>query len=276
MRKFFLLTIALIAFTACANGQMQSLAGINYFYSMNTISADSAIDKITQMEPGYGFGVVYKHTELANIIGVQVEANYERQGFTIKPNAEQYYTQYLRYLTIPVYAHVDIGKNAVKGLFAIGAYGSFLLEKEPYKANFRTFGDNSWALQRIHYSKYKNFTYGLCGQVGFAVCTKVGVFEVMGRANIGMSRMMDIGKLWLMHFVSMRSFQGGVSYLVPFGGGDKYWTKREKIRKLEPIESVPADMHTQEEPSDAAGSDELQPEESSVPADEEENWEERM
>ncbi len=276
MRKFFLMTIALIAWTACAHGQVQSLAGFNYFYSMNTISADSAIDKITQMEPGYGLGVVYKHTELANIIGIQVEANYERQGFTIKPNPEQYYTQYLRYLTIPIYAHVDIGKNAVKGLFAIGAYGSFLLEKEPCKTNFQIFGNNSWALQRIHYGQYKNFTYGLCGQAGFAVCTKAGVFEVMGRANIGMSRMVDIGKLWLMHFVSIRSFQAGVSYLRPFGNGDKYWTKREKIRKLEPIESGPADTSSSVEPSDTDEPEDLQTDDSDAPAEEEENWEERM
>lgn len=278
MKKILTTILAFWLMANIASAQVQSLAGINYFYSMNTVGCDTTgIDKMTSMQPGYGFGVVYKHTELAGIIGLQAEANYEYQGFRIEPNDDLYYERHFKYLTVPLYAHVDIGKHAVKTIFAIGTYGSFLLDKEAIKTNIQDWDTSS--VRRIHQGRYKTFTYGLCGQLGLAFCTKAGVFEIMGRAQIGMSKMVDMGELRLFNYVSGRSFAVGASYLVPFGNGDKYWTKRERIRKEKAEDSV-----TNEPISDEANDEEAndaQPESSNenpeTPTqEEEESWEERM
>ncbi len=255
--------------------KMQNLAGANYYYTMNTVGCDTfGINKITYMEPGYGFGVVYKHFELAKIIGFQAEMNYERQGFTMKPTDELYFTQMYKYLSVPIYAHVDIGKHAVKGIFAIGTYGQFLIDREKTKTNIRDYDTSS--LNRIHHGKYRTFSYGLCGQAGIAICTKAGVFEIMGRANIGMSKLMNMGELRLFNYMSSRSFGVGFSYLVPFGKGDKYYSKREKLRKEEemPVADEPVREETEDDAADEApDTGDPNPK---IPAEQEESWEERM
>ena len=276
MRKIFLLIIALAITSACAQAQvpsnMQSLVGFNYFYSMNTIGCDASnINKLVKLEPGYGFGVTYKHTELANIIGIQLEANYETQKFRIEPNETLYYERQIKYLNTPIYAHVDIGKHAVKGIFAIGTYGSFALDKGRENTNITDWDTSS--VKRIHEGRLRTFSYGLCGQIGFAICTKAGVLEFLGRAQIGMSKMVDMGDVELFNYAATRSFQAGVSYLVPFGKGDKYYTKRERIRKEK--EDKGSDEPVIEE---AASDGEAEPQETDQTdtPEQEENWEERM
>ena len=261
----FLTTIIIAATSYCSS---QNLFGFNGYYSMNSIAVDSmGMKRKIFAEPGYGGGIVYKHTELANIIGFQAEANYDYVGFRVEPDDSTYYKQRLKYLTIPLMAHVDIGKYAVKAVFAIGTYGNFLLDHSKPKTNIVDI--DSSIVSRINSGKYKVFSYGLCGQAGIAICTKYGVFEILARGSIGMSKMKDFGELGLMNYMTSRQVALGVSYLTPFGKGEKYYTKREKIKK-------------EKDEEDGVDVDETAPEENVEPEStepetpaEDENWEDR-
>ena len=115
--------IILALLVSALDGLAQNLFGFNGYYSMNSIAVDSiGMKRKTFAEPGFGGGIVYKHMELRNIIGFQAEANYDYTGFRIEPTDSTYYKQNVKYLTVPIMAHVDIGKYSVKAVFAIGTY----------------------------------------------------------------------------------------------------------------------------------------------------------
>lgn len=287
MTRFFTILVALIAFVSmeCA---AQNLVGFNGFYTRNSIALDtSGMRRKLLSEPGSGFGIVYKHMELRNVIGFQAELNFENSGFRVEPTEDTFYVQKLKYLNVPLMAHVDIGKHSFKGILAIGTYASFLLEDSKPETNIDK-SDGKSDVYRIYNGTYNLFTYGLCGQLGFAICTKAGIFQFTARASIGMSKMMDMGQLSLLNYMTSRSYGFGASYLVPFGKGQKYYTKREKVKKekQEDDSALSGDVlggfdenGTVAEPpsTDEASPDDspsLNPEKENPET--EENWEERM
>lgn len=264
----------------------QNLFGVNAYGSMNSISLDvSGMKRKINSVPGYGFGVVYKHMELRNIIGFQAEANFETSGFKLLPSDETHYRQDLKYFTVPIMAHLDLGKHSVKFLFAIGTYGSFLLDAPKPETDVPNIDNpaepNDWS--RIYAGKYNFFSYGLCGQTGFAICTKAGIFNIQARARVGMSKMMDMGETDILNYMTARAYGVGLSYLVPFGKGEKYYTKREKVKKqldeeevldIKP-ESTPENTTEQEGGVEDAVEDDSAQDTPASP-ETEENWEERM
>lgn len=262
--------IIILTLLALVNGDAlaQNLFGFNGYYTMNSIALDSmGMKRKIFAEPGYGGGIVYKHMELRNLIGFQAEVNYDQTGFRIEPTDSTYYKQTVNYITVPLLAHVDIGKHSVKALFGIGTYFNVYLGSSKPKTNIVDI--DSSIVARVHAGSYNRLSYGLCGQAGIAICTKAGVFEILARGSIGMSKMKDLGKLSLMNYMTFRQVGVGVSYLVPFGKGEKYYTKREKIKNAddEELENVDIDVN--------AKTDEQTAPEEPAPAEEEENWEER-
>ncbi len=265
--------LMIIAAAVHADSTAQNLLGFSGYYSMNSIACDSSgMKRKIFAEPGYGGGIVYKHMELRNIIGFQAEANFDYTGFRIEPTDSTYYKQNMQYLTVPLMMHINIGKYAVKAVFAIGPYATFHIGHSKAKTNIEDI--DSSMVARIHHGTYKPFSYGLCGEAGIAICTKAGIFEVKGRASVGMSKMKDLGELALMNYMTFRQVGIGVSYLVPFGKGEKYYTKREKIKKKkdeEEVEPVDINIENNDETAEPTEDQTTEPE----PPEEEENWEER-
>ena len=264
-----IIILAFLAAVVQTDCMAQHLFGVNGYYSMNSIALDSmGMKRKIFAEPGYGGGFVYKHMELSNLIGFQAEVNYDYVGFRIEPTDSTYYKQYIKYVTVPLLAHVNIGKYSVKAIFAIGPYANIYINSSKPKTNIEDI--DSSIVARIHAGTYNRFSYGLYGEAGIAICTKYGVFEVLARGSVGMSKMKDLGKLSLMNYMTSRHVALGVSYLVPFGKGEKYFTKREKIKKEgeELEEGVEVDENIPEE--------NVEPEtpEPETPA-EDENWEDR-
>ena len=268
MTRIIIILAVLAAFvqTDCT---AQHLFGVNGYYSMNSIAVDSSgMKRKIFAEPGYGGGFVYKHLELSNLIGFQAEVNYDYVGFCIEPDDSTYYKQNMKYVTVPLLAHVNIGKYSVKAVFAIGPYFNVYLDSSKPKTNIDNI--DSSIVSHIHSGSYNRLSYGLYGEAGIAICTKYGVFEILGRGSVGMSKMKDLGKLSLMNYMTSRHLALGVSYLVPFGKGEKYYTKREKIKKDtdELEEGVDVDENTPDENSEPETT------ESETPA-EDESWEDR-
>ncbi len=264
-----IIILAVLAAVVQTDCTAQNLFGVNGYYSMNSISVDSSgMKRKIFAEPGFGGGFVYKHMELRNLIGFQAEVNYDYVGFRIEPTDSTYYKQNIKYITVPLLAHVNIGKYSVKAIFAIGPYFNVLVDYSKPRHNIDNI--DSSIVSRTHSGSYNKLSYGLYGEAGIAICTKYGVFEILGRGSVGMSKMKDLGKLSLMNYMTSRNVAVGVSYLVPFGKGEKYYTKREKIKKdADEVEGdVDIDINIPDENSEP---ETTEPE---TPA-EEENWEDR-
>lgn len=303
MTRFF--KILMLFFLLRTSGALgQHLAGFNAYYMQSKIAGDSSgMKKILFAEPGFGYGIAYKHLELRNIIGFQGEINIQNWGFRAEPfypelefNPESvpepdqklevesepesepesdlpqlYYTRRLKSVNIPLYMHVDFGQHSVKAVFAIGTYVNFLLSKSEPETNIKDF--NNTGIDRIANGSYNTFTYGLCGQAGIAFCTKAGVFQLTGRGSVGMSRMIKMKEIALLSYITERSFGLGFSYYVPFGK-EPYYTKKEKIRdgeKLDTLEIVKENSAKEEEKTDASENQT----EKNAPDEEDLNWEQR-
>ena len=218
--------LCFFAVSVC-NGQ--HLIGINTCFTENKISCDSfGFNKKMYSEPGYGFGIAYKHMELRNIIGFQCEVNYNYSGFRIEPSDSTYFKQRLKFVHIPFLAHVDFGQHAVKFIFAIGPYVDIMVGKSKFETNIQEF--DSSGVDRIAFGKYTTFSYGLAGQAGFAICTNAGVFQITAQGIVGMSKLIKMPDIALLNYVRRWSAGIGISYYKPFGK-EPYFTKKEKIKE---------------------------------------------
>ena len=273
MIKILKIFVALTLLTSI-NCKAQHLVGFQGYFGAANVNCDSvALNKIVSMEPTYGFGVGYKHLELRNMIGFQGELNYQYSGYSFKDES-LYYTQHLKYLSVPLLAHVDFGKHAVKFTFSVGTYANFLIDRSRPETNMEL--TDSSCVSRIENGKYKTFTYGLTGQIGISFCSKVGVFTVHGRSYIGMSKMVDMGDISLFNYMSERVYCLGLSWMKPFGKGDPYYTKKEKVKKLEevdPLEVETVPVQTDDSANDGTNlEDEAQPE-TNEPTKQDLDWE---
>ena len=264
----------------------QNLIGLNAFYMQTKIAGDSSgMNKMMFAEPGYGYGIAYKHMELRNIIGFQGEINIQNTGFMVKPQPyfeddpdTAFYKLRSKHVNIPLFMHLDFGQHSVKAVFAIGTYADFLLEKSEPETNMKVF--DSTGVERIAGGKYNTFTYGLTSLAGIAFCTKYGVFQFAARASIGMSKMIKIDEVALLSFITDRSLGFGVSYFKPFGK-EPYYTKKEKIKEEEKLDETSKEISKKEkEDKDEKAED---PEdkkdektENNAPTEEDLDWEQRF
>ncbi len=275
---------ALILFFLLFSGSIfgQNLIGFNAFYMQTKIAGDSSgMNKMMFAEPGYGFGIAYKHMELRNIIGFQGEINIQNTGFMVKPQPyfedepdTAFYKLRSKHINIPLFMHLDFGQHSVKAVFAIGTYADFLLEKSKPETNMTVF--DSTGVERIANGKFNTFTYGLTSLAGIAFCTKYGVFQFTMRASIGMSKMIKINEVALLSFITDRSLGFGVSYFKPFGK-EPYYTKKEKIKKEEKLEETTPDI-SEKEDNPKADNVELEEEKTdkNAPTEEDLDWEQRF
>ncbi len=276
---------ALILFFLLFSGSIfgQNLIGFNAFYMQTKIAGDSSgMNKMMFAEPGYGFGIAYKHMELRNIIGFQGEINIQNTGFMVKPQPyfedepdTAFYKLRSKHINIPLFMHLDFGQHSVKAVFAIGTYADFLLEKSKPETNMTVF--DSTGVERIANGKFNTFTYGLTSLAGIAFCTKYGVFQFTMRASIGMSKMIKIDEVALLSFITDRSLGFGVSYFKPFGK-EPYYTKKEKIKKEEKLEETTPDISEKEDnpKADNVETSEEEKNDKNAPTEEDLDWEQRF
>lgn len=268
----FLKVFAILIFGFSSICSAQHLIGLNTYYIQSKISCDSAgLNKKMFAEPGYGFGIAYKHMELRNIIGFQGEINYQSMTFRAEPSADEYFKQNLKYVHIPLFMHIDFGQHSVKALFAVGTYANILLEKSKPETNITDF--DSTGIDRIAFGEYNKFTYGLTGQAGIAICTKLGVFQIMARGCIGMSKMIRMDDIALLNYVTERTLGLGVSYYKPFGK-EPYYTKKEKIKNEEPLEDI--SVTPQEEVKEEVEEKIEDEKDKNAPTEEDLDWEKRF
>lgn len=225
MRKILLLLIISLSLTVGINGQ--TLVGLQGYYTLTKLSTDSAeLNRLQTLESGYGGGVAIKHFELGPI-GFQGELNFEKSAFGFKNDtiANIFYRQDLTYVSADILMQLDIGKHAFHIVGALGPYVNVLIDAPDPETTPETVMSNGFS--KLYMSDFNRVTFGLLGEAGFAIATKVGVFQLTGRAKIGMSKLMHFEGIALFNTTIPKSFGIGLHYFVPFGE-EKYATKKLK------------------------------------------------
>lgn len=223
MRKILLIIISLLVTVVV---DAQTLVGFNGYYTFTKLSTDTTkLNRMQTYESGFGGGVAIKHFELGPV-GLQAEFNYEKSAFGFKNDTLGIdYHQDLSYVSVPLLMQVDIGKHFFHVVGTLGPYVNILLSAPEAKTNMETVMMNGF--NKMYKADFNRFSYGLMGDVGVAFATKVGVFQVTGRAYIGMSKLLHFEGISLFNYTLPKSYGISVHYFVPFGE-NAYATKKEK------------------------------------------------
>ena len=226
MRKICLLVILVLA---AVTVEAQSLIGFQGYYTTAKLSTDTTkLNRIQDFVDGFGGGVSFKHFELGPI-GLQAELNYEKSGFGFSNDTLGIaYHQDLTYVSVPMLIQCDIGKRVVHFVTAVGPYINVLISAPEAETNMETVMMNGFS--KLYTADFNRFTFGLMGEAGIAIATKVGVFQITGRASIGMSKLAHFEGISLFNYTLPKSFGAGLNYYVPFGE-NAYSTKKEKIEE---------------------------------------------
>ena len=226
MRKVCLFIILVLA---AVTVDAQSLIGFQGYYTTAKLSTDTTkLNRMQDFVNGFGGGVSFKHFELGPI-GLQAELNYEKSGFGFSNDTLGIaYHQDLTYVSVPMLIQCDIGKHVVHFVGAIGPYINILLSAPEAETNMETVMMNGFS--KLYTADFNRFTFGLMGEAGIAIATKVGVFQITGRASIGMSKLAHFEGISLFNYTLPKSFGAGLNYYVPFGE-NAYSTKKEKIEE---------------------------------------------
>lgn len=141
---------------------------------------------------GHSFGLIINY-QLSKYIILQTEFNYEMKGFDfgqslIGAGLQGNYS--MSYLTIPIIAHFEIGKN-VKYYGYTGVYFGFLIKAENY-TSFSTLSSSTIIVYDLSYDPTnvfnKNEIGGLVGLgIKFPLCEKV-YFFIDTRYNFGLTK----------------------------------------------------------------------------------------
>lgn len=213
--------------------EAQTLVGFQGYYTQAKLSTDTTkLNRMQTYESGYGGGISVKHFELGPL-GLQAELNYEKSGFgfhndtTNQENPiEMDYRQELTYVQLATLMQVDIGKHTVHFVGAIGPYLNVLLSAPKAETTMETVMQNGFS--KMFNADFNRFTYGLMGEAGIAFATKIGVFQITGRANIGMSKLLHFKGVSLFNYTLPKSYGAGINYYIPFGE-EKY--KKDRIEE---------------------------------------------
>ncbi len=191
--------------------------GVRQGYQFSRINFDPGIAQ--SVNQGFTSGIILQYLSQPQL-GFQMEINYSQRGWNVPEFGEPIgFRRDMDYLEIPFLTHFAIGKKSFRVILNLGSYVSFLLNNEatfyggPYEIYFQ--------------DKFvKSFSYGLAGGTGFALRSKIGVFQAEVRGALGLT---DVYSPTETSFESApeQFFGYQFSYLYRFGG------KKRKAAALE-------------------------------------------
>jgi hypothetical protein len=152
-------------------------------------------------------------------LGIQVEANYLKRGWTEKFIASGTYTRNQEILTFPVMTHIYFGKQTKTRLqFVIGPYIAVLLSDS----------ENLTVSDTLEYKDYYGKSlahkaeFGFSGGVGVSFRTKIGIFELQAKYNHGLTNLFEPGKEEFVYLGSRpQTIDITIHYLVKIMAGGK-------------------------------------------------------
>jgi len=123
-------------------------------------------------------------------LGIQLEVNYLKRGWTEKFILSGDYSRNQEILTVPVMTHIYFGKKTKTRLqFVIGPYIAYLLSD----SETMTITDTLEYKDYYGKSVAHNVEFGFSGGVAVSFRTKLGIFELQGKYNHSLTNLFTPG-----------------------------------------------------------------------------------
>jgi Outer membrane protein beta-barrel domain len=152
-------------------------------------------------------------------LGIQLEINYLKRGWTEKFITSGSYERNQEILTIPVMTHIYFGKQTKTRLqFVIGPYIAYILSDSEINSVSDTLEFKDYYGKPIAH----NAEFGFSGGVGVSFRTKLGLFELQGKYNHGLTNLFKSGSEEFIYLGSRpQTVDITLHYLVKITAGGK-------------------------------------------------------
>ena len=183
-----LLSLFLYIHTSAQGGLNKSFClGINSGVNLSRFSFDPSFEGMFDFTAdqkfinGYSGGIVFIYYSQHHI-GIQMEVNYSQRGWAENTDTTNYSRQ-LEYLEFPFLSHFDIGIKKLNLSITVGPTVSYLLSDRE-----QTNITDENLMKSYYNSKIDNrLEGGVCIGLGVNKFTRIGIFQLEGRFNQGLS-----------------------------------------------------------------------------------------
>lgn len=184
------------------------------------------------LNEGFTSGLVLQYLSQKQL-GFQMEINYSQRGWNAHDFlATPIYSREMDYIEVPFLTHFAIGKKSFRLVLNAGSYLSYLIKDQ---ASFAS--QNNIEVGYYREPINNKWTYGLIGGFGFALRSKIGVFQIEGRGALGFTDIFAVENAFF--DASPEQFFGGqISYLYRFG---------QRKKEITPEEIIPEEKTTDED-----------------------------
>ena len=182
-----------------------------------------SFDPLVEQDLNFGFvgGLVFKHISQKSL-GIQVELNYLQAGWSENLESPNTYSRRLNYVQLSAMTHINFGKRKTRFFFNLGSYLSYLVsDLEPIDL---IDGEE----ERIYYGKdiENQIEFGLCFGLGLSKNTSIGLFQIEGRINYGLSSFFDYTADTPFDKSSIQTAELTLSYLIDYN-----WFRKSASKK---------------------------------------------
>jgi len=117
---------------------------------------------------GYSGGLIFRYVS-EPIAGIQIELNYTQKGWSGKLDTSAFYNGRLKYIEMPFFTHITLGKNKTFFTVNFGPYASYqIMNRIESNIDYPVEIDNK-------------FEFGYCAAIGLGFHFSIGTFQIEGR-----------------------------------------------------------------------------------------------
>lgn len=193
IKNLCLVVVLLLSF---AGAQAQVYLGFQGGVNASKMSFTNNVD-YNFIEIGYerGFigGLVFQYLGDKHA-GLQIEGNYSQRGWVVNDTTSGNVTDTINrmnYIEMPILTHINIGSGKLRGLFQLGPYLGYALNRETTVRNTDTGAEETQSYE-FDNDKDGRVDFGLITGAGFEYRLPFGKFAVEARYLIGLG---DVDKV---------------------------------------------------------------------------------
>lgn len=191
MKRFFFFFCLLLSISGL-QAQSKTYVGIKGGYNFGSAFIKHNINRVTVNE-GFKSGFHFGLTSLFYLeknVGLQMELNYTRKGWTQKFTSGEKYVQNLDYIELPLLVNVYFGKQKTRLFINFGTFVEYLAAHSNDGFPVDTSGSDFYYFQEERDNK---FGYGLTAGGGFYRDFSFGTLLIEGRFTFNNSNALDPG-----------------------------------------------------------------------------------
>ena len=188
MRNTLIIIFVLCLASPLAKTQSVFIPETNFGIKLGGNLSMVSFDPMVEQDLNYGFvgGLVFKHISQKSL-GIQVELNYLQAGWSENLESPNSYSRRLNYIQLPAMTHIIFGKRKTRFLINLGSYFSYLVSDK------ETIDIIAEEEEQIYYGQdiEHQVDFGLCFGLGLSRNTSIGLIQIEGRVNFGLSSFFD-------------------------------------------------------------------------------------